>query len=43
MICHNLPRLRKSKPQGEDELERVVEGKPVDGIDHTLKNPSQTY
>jgi hypothetical protein len=30
--------LRKSKPQGEDELKCVVEGEPVHSVDGALKD-----
>ena len=38
-ISH-LPKLRESKPQGEKELESVVEGEPVDSADNALKDPA---
>jgi len=34
------PKLGKSKPQGEEELEGVVEGEPVDSVDSAFKNPT---
>jgi hypothetical protein len=33
------PKLGKSKPQGEEELEGVVEREPVDSVNSTFKNP----
>lgn len=34
----DLPGLRESHPQDEDELEGVVEWEPVDGVDGGLKH-----
>ena len=33
--------LRQSHVHDEDELEGVVEGEPVDGIDHRLQNSQE--
>jgi len=33
--------LRKSKPKDDDELEGVVEGEPVNGIDSTFKDSEE--
>jgi hypothetical protein len=35
-----LPKLRESKPQGEKELEGVVEGEPVDSADSAFEDPA---
>lgn len=34
----DLPSLGQSKPKNEDELEGVVEGEPVNGIDSALED-----
>lgn len=34
----DLPGLGKSHPQGQDELEGVVEWEPVNGVDGALEN-----
>jgi hypothetical protein len=36
----HLPKLRESKPQGEKELEGIVKGEPVDGVDGALEDPA---
>jgi len=33
-----IPKLWESKPQGEKELEGVVEGEPVDSVDSTFED-----
>jgi len=36
----NIPELRESKPQGEEELEGIVEGEPVYSVDGALEDPT---
>ena len=36
-----VPSLRKSHPEDKDELEGVVEGEPVDGVDSRLNHSEE--